>query len=69
MTQVNAIKLYITVEPRTEVGSEEVQQTTTNLQLILPNDWCNTLKGYTPQCQKTPTPIFRQRYVRDAYKI
>ena len=31
MAQVNAIELYISVDPRTKVGSEEVQQTTTNL--------------------------------------
>ena len=33
--EVNDIELYIQLEPRAEVGIEEIQQTTTSLQVIV----------------------------------
>ena len=66
--QLKAVELYISVEPRIEVGSENVQQTTleggggkefqslhTDSYLILTP--CTTVGGYTPPCQETPTPM------------
>ena len=60
MAQINAIELYISAESRAEVGGEEMQQTTTNLQFILPDDRSTTLGGYTPPCEETPTPIEKE---------
>ena len=66
--QLKAAEFYISVEPRTEVGSEDVQQTTLeggggeelpslhedgHSTLTL----CTTVGGYTLPCHKTPTPI------------
>ena len=36
ITQVSAIELHIKLEPRAEVGVEEIQQTTTSLQVTVP---------------------------------
>ena len=49
--------LYVTLEPRVEVGIEEIVQTTTSLQFAVLDDWCTTLGGYTPSFQETPTTI------------
>ena len=66
--QLKAVELYISVEPRIEVGGEDVQQTTleggggeefqslhTDSYLTLTS--CITIGGYTPPCQETPTPM------------
>nr|XP_023897457.1 uncharacterized protein LOC112009355 [Quercus suber]XP_023918595.1 uncharacterized protein LOC112030141 [Quercus suber] len=60
MAQINAIELYISAEPHAEVGGEEMQQTTTNLQFILLDDRSTTLEGYTPPCEEKPTPIEKE---------
>ena len=49
--------MYVTLEPRAEVGVEEIVQITTSLQFAVPNDQCITLGGYTPPFQETPTTI------------
>ena len=60
--------MYISVEPRIEVGGEDVQQTTLeggcreefqslhmdSYPILTP---CTTVGGYTPPCQETLTPI------------
>ena len=38
MSQVANFELYITLESRTEVGVEEILQTTTSLQIAVPDD-------------------------------
>ena len=55
--QVANFELYVTLEPRVEVGIEENVQITISLQFAIPNDRCTTLGGYTPFFQKTPTTI------------
>ena len=35
ITQISAIELYIKLEPRAEVGVEEIQQITTSLQVTV----------------------------------
>ena len=66
--QLKAAELYISVEPRIEVGGEDVQQTileggggeefqslhTDSYPTLTP---CTTVGGYTSSCQETPTPI------------
>ena len=66
--QLKAVELYISVEPRIEVGGEDVQQTTLeggggeefqslhvdNYPILTP---CTTVGGYAPPCQETPTPM------------
>ena len=45
IVQVSAIELYIKLELRAEVGAEEIQQTTTSLQVTAPDaqfDYCET---------------------------
>ena len=37
IVQVSAIELYIKLELRAEVGAEEIQQTTTSLQVTIPD--------------------------------
>ena len=55
--QVANFELYVTLEPRAEVGVEEIVQTTTSLQFAILDDRCTTLGGYTPHFQETPTII------------
>ena len=50
-------KLYVSLEPRAEVGVEEIVQTITSLQFAVLDDQCTTLGGYTPSFQETPTTI------------
>ena len=45
------------MQPRAEVGVEEIVQKTTSLQFAVLNDRCTTLGGYTPSFQETPTTI------------
>ena len=47
MPQVNAAKLYVSLEPLGKVDAEEMQQTTTSLQFIFLDDGCTTMRGYT----------------------
>ena len=60
--------MYISVEPYIEVGGEDVQQTTLEggggeeFQPLHTDSYstltsCTTVWGYTPPCQKTPTPM------------
>ena len=60
--------MYISVEPRIEVSGEDVQQTTLGgggreeFQSLHMDSYstltpCTTIGGYTPPCQKTPTPM------------
>ena len=66
--QLKATEFYISVEPRTKVGNEDVQQTTLeggggeelpslhedgHSTLTL----CTTVGSYTLPCHETPTPI------------
>ena len=55
--QVANFELYVTLEPRVEVGIEENVQITISLQFAVPDDRCTTLEGYTPFFQETPTTI------------
>ena len=55
--QVANFELYVTLEPRAEVGIEEIVQTTTSLQFAVLDDQCTTLGGNTPYFQETPTTI------------
>ena len=68
MPQLKAAKLYIRVEPHTELGGEDVQQTILEggggeeLQLLhvdghLTLTLCTTVGGYTLPCHETPTPM------------
>ena len=50
-------ELYVSLQPRAEVGVEEIVQTTTSLQFAVLHDRCTTLGGYTPSFQETPTTI------------
>ena len=50
-------ELYVNLQPRAEVGVEEIVQTTTSLQFVVLDDRCTTLEGYTPSFQETPTTI------------
>ena len=50
-------ELYVSLQPRAEVGVEEIVQTTTSLQFAILDDRCITLGGYTPFFQETPTTI------------
>ena len=50
-------ELYVTLEPRAEVGVKEIVQTTTSLQFAVLDDRCTILGGYTPLFQETPTTI------------
>ena len=47
MPQVNAVELYVSSKPLTEVDAKKVQQTTTSLQFTAPDDGCTTMGGYT----------------------
>ena len=67
-SQLKAAELYVSVEPRIEVGGEDVQQTTLeggdgeefqslhvdSHPTLIP---CTTIRGYTLPCQETPTPM------------
>ena len=55
--QVADFELYVTLEPRAEVGVEEIVQTTTTLQFAVLDDRYTTLGGYTPSFEETPTTI------------
>ena len=55
--QVANFELYVTLEPRVEVGIKEIVQTTTSLQFAVLDDRCTTLGGYTPSFQEAPTTI------------
>nr|XP_023884330.1 uncharacterized protein LOC111996582 [Quercus suber] len=56
--QTADFELYVTLEPRAEVGVEkEIVQTTTSLQVAVLDDQCTTLGGYTPHFQETPVTI------------
>ena len=55
--QVADFELYVTLEPRAEVGVKEIVQTTTSLQFAVLDDRCTILGGYTPLFQETPTTI------------
>ena len=66
--QLKAAELYISVEPRIEVGGKDVQQTTLEggggeeFQSIHADSHpiltpCTTIGGYTLPCQETPTPM------------
>ena len=56
--QAADFELYVTLEPRAEVGvEEEIVQTTTSLQFAVLDDRCTTLGGYTPPFQETPATI------------
>ena len=68
MPQLKAEELYISVEPRIEVGGEDVQQPTLEgggrkeFQSLRADSHptltpCTTVKGYTLSCQETPTPM------------
>ena len=68
MPQLKAAELYISVEPRIEVGGEDVQQTTLEggggeeFQSLHTNNYpiltpCTTVGGYAPPCQETPIPM------------
>ena len=68
MPQLKAAKLYIRVEPHTELGGEDVQQTILEggggeeLQLLhvdghLTLTLCTTVGGYTLPCHETLTPM------------
>ena len=50
-------ELYVSLQPRAEVGVEEIVQITTSLQFAVLDDRCTTLGGYTPSFQETPTTI------------
>ena len=50
-------ELYVSLQPRAEVGVEEIVQITTSLQFAVLDDRCTTLGGYTPYFQETPTTI------------
>ncbi|XP_075637057.1 uncharacterized protein LOC142609373 [Castanea sativa] len=55
--QVANFELYVTLEPRAEVGIEDIVQTTTSLQFAVLDDQCTTLGGYTPPFQETPRTV------------
>ena len=56
--QAADFQLYVTLEPRAEVGvEEEIVQTTISLQFAVLDDRCTTLGGYTPHFQETPATI------------
>ncbi|XP_050289916.1 uncharacterized protein LOC126728089 [Quercus robur] len=66
--QLKAAELYISVEPRIEVGSKDVQQTTLEgggreeFQSLQTDNYptltlCTIVGGYTPPCQETATPM------------
>ena len=66
--QLKAAKLYISVEPRTELGGEDVQQTILEggggeeLQSLHADGHptltpCTIVGGYTLPCHETPTPM------------
>ena len=68
MPQLKAAELYISVEPRIEVGGEDVQQITLKggggeeFQSLHVDSHptltpCTTIRGYTLLCQETPTPM------------
>ena len=68
MPQLKAVELYISVEPHTEVGDEDVQQKTLEggggeeLQSLHTDGHpsltpCTIVGGYTLSCHETPTPI------------
>ena len=53
MPQVNAIELYVSSEPLAEVGSKELQQTTTSLQFTALDNGCTTMGGYILPLRET----------------
>ena len=66
--QLKVAELYVSVEPRIEVGGEDVQQTTLegggreefqslHADSHLTLTPCTTVGGYTLPCQETPTPM------------
>ena len=57
MGNVADFELYVSLQLRTEVGVEEIVQTTISLQFAVLDDQCTTLGGYTPSFQETPTTI------------